>query len=696
MSQVKRVKTTPKEASLGLDFGTSSSKMTLAYMQRINDQEGVTISRIPIAADLGHPDRSQDGMAHFEFVAFAALVDGRLEFGRRCLDQDTSYPLKTMFSYLAGINPEKLSCLPGGNDLIEATSVPREITEEMIRDVLNRYFKWLRDQALVQATSINVAIKRLVLTYPTYLCEDQEVDDVNKYMELYRKLIIPLWSECDITVYFLLLEFKFATRGTSVSRDVCEPTFNSHNTFRRSSLWEFLQDPDEKNKPLNIAVADNGSSTLNIQVQSVYFDEEGEFLCSQSNVGQNWRAGTLGGSYLSNDRVKGYIERAIKTPDWPSGELAVLLRRFEERKRVLDAQSHNENIVLIGSHPNRAVWLSPKRIQRYICAAFDSGIKVLESEVERLLKLGRDFAVVLCGGSYCNPGHLRHVQHCLDYAQIRARRKGIRLKHAVLANFDPSGWQSAVSAGAAISVWPLPSPYDIFLGSSVGRSALGIQRLKKDRVQEWIGSKNVKVLLSVGCNPLSYFQANVGKKTQSRIIYRLICDPQYEDKTGQTPIIVEDLEETLNGPICPYDLGFEVEATQLPLGYYRFSIEGRDAAILAAGQRSVRKDTIVLWLLCRAISRPDISDKRWKLVVQTDPATKLLFVEDTHWFPARCQNPECLTDFQRTSGRRANRCTKCPWFCLCYSCFHRMGNREAPDHDDTHIFEQVIVAPEPN
>ncbi|KAJ3562247.1 hypothetical protein NPX13_g8636 [Xylaria arbuscula] len=46
-----------QDRSLGLDFGSSSSKMTLAHMLRINDQEGVTICRVPVNVDLGHPDR---------------------------------------------------------------------------------------------------------------------------------------------------------------------------------------------------------------------------------------------------------------------------------------------------------------------------------------------------------------------------------------------------------------------------------------------------------------------------------------------------------------------------------------------------------------------------------------------------------------------------------------------------------------
>lgn len=228
-------------------------------MQRINDQEGVTISGVPIAVDLGHPDRFRDGMTNFEFVAFTAFVNGQLEFGRMCLDQDTSYPLKTMFTYLAGIDSKaKLDQLPGGKDILEAcsrTSGPGMISASMIHDVLWRYFEWLRDQALVQATNINVVIKRLIPTYPSYLCSNQEDDDIDRYMSLYRKLILPLWSAQDITVHFV-------SEGQAAALYVCEPIWDSHNTFRRSNLWEFLQDPDDRNKPLHIAVSDNGSSTL--------------------------------------------------------------------------------------------------------------------------------------------------------------------------------------------------------------------------------------------------------------------------------------------------------------------------------------------------------------------------------------------------------------------------------------------------
>ncbi|KAJ3578740.1 hypothetical protein NPX13_g1825 [Xylaria arbuscula] len=561
----KRVKIAPKEASLGLGFGSSSSKMTLAHTLRINDEEGVTNCRVPVNVDLGHPDRFSSGLTNHEFISFAALVDGRLEFGRSCLNRDSSIPLKTMFTYLAGINSkEKLHRLPGGRDLYEAcnrTSGPGMISKAMISDVLWRYFGWLRDQALVQAKNMNVVIKRLILTYPAYLRGDRDEDVIeedvtDKYMSLYRRLILPLWHSEDVTVHFV-------GEGQAAGLYVCEPIYDSYNTFQRSSLWNFLQDPVQRNKPLHIAIFDNGGSTLNLQLQSIYFDEEGNFLCSQCNAGDNWRTGTFGGSYLSNECVKMWIRATIEEKNWPTSELAIILKRFEEEKCALDAKSFDKDIILIGSDPNYFISVPPEIIRKSIRAAFRSGFKTLGKEVDRLLDLGNDFAVVLCGGSYCNPLYRGCVEDYLRDVQRRGEERGMQIKHAVLANFDGSGWQSAVSAGAAISVWPLPSPYDVFLGSSVGRSAIGIQRLKKGTGRfsgTIIGSTEVKVLLSAGCDPLSSFTLK-SKKNRSKSIYRLICDPKYGDERGQARIkLGKSDEEILNGPICPYDLGFEIEA----------------------------------------------------------------------------------------------------------------------------------------
>lgn len=70
--------------------------------------------------------------------------------------------------------------------------------------------------------------------------------------------------------------------------------------------------------------------------------------------------GTLGGSYLSNDRVKRWIKQATKEKDWPVGELAVILRRFEEEKCMLDAESVDKDVIrklLLKSH-----LLSPWRV----------------------------------------------------------------------------------------------------------------------------------------------------------------------------------------------------------------------------------------------------------------------------------------------------------------------------------------------
>lgn len=192
---------------------------------------------------------------------------------------------------------------------------------------------------------------------------------------------------------------------------------------------------------------------------------------------------------------------------------------------------------------------------------------------------------------------------------------------------------------------------------------------------------------------------NLKKKQRLKTVFRLICDPQYGDERGGTPIEVGKAGQVLNGPICPYDLDFELEAIQLPPGRLQFTIEGRDADTLASGRRSIQRDAIILWLCCRAVhgdgrERPHINDRRWKLVIRTDPATKLLQVDEKEEFFARCQNPRCLGDFQTMSCARAERCTTCTGLYLCQHCHDKIGELRVFGHEEHHNFEPVIVAPE--
>lgn len=125
--------------------------------------------RVQFVGGRGHPDHPRHSGEVHQFVAFAGLSEGQLIIDRRSLAMDENYPLKTILTQLAGINPKRL---PGGRYLLQAIR-KGVVDTKMMEDVLRQHFEFLRDLAQKQAKTQKVTIKTIVLTYPNYLCANE-------------------------------------------------------------------------------------------------------------------------------------------------------------------------------------------------------------------------------------------------------------------------------------------------------------------------------------------------------------------------------------------------------------------------------------------------------------------------------------------------------------------------------------------
>lgn len=107
-----------------------------------------------------------------------------------------------------------------------------------------------------------------------------------------------------------------------------------------------------------------------------------------------------------------------------------------------------------------------------------------------------------------------------------------------------------------------------------------------------------------------------------------------ESESGFQPIQIGTADEVNNGPLSTYDLGWDVSGEDLPQGYVEMSIYGPDIDALTCPECTSigPKEQITMFLRCHktAVSGVEVSDpanKTWKLVLRTDPASKLLVVD---------------------------------------------------------------------
>lgn len=178
------------ECTVGIDFGASTSKVSLAWITN----GGKKVSRVPYIGDIDGADYPRESYK-FRFIASAVLEGKELRLTNIPPSRGTSISLKTILMYQAGICSETLRRAPDGNPLLENIDSGR-ITMAMCRDALHGHHRLLRKMAMEQAAAPNrkMKITQVVLTYPNFLCESEGAQDFRLYMKTYRRMIHHIWG----------------------------------------------------------------------------------------------------------------------------------------------------------------------------------------------------------------------------------------------------------------------------------------------------------------------------------------------------------------------------------------------------------------------------------------------------------------------------------------------------------------------
>lgn len=160
-------------------------------------------------------------------------------------------------------------------------------------------------------------------------------------------------------------------------------------------------------------------------------------------------------------------------------------------------------------------------------------------------------------------------------------------------------------------------------------------------------------------------------------------------------LAITDRPKIRNGPLYTYDLDFEVAAADLPSGMIRFRMDGDVATRLALNeimQSAKDKTELKIQLRCTKIDdcRKEVYDpqnRRWRLTVKTDTASKLLLIDGQEELPSNCHEYECKAQLDNEIVV----CRDCGHaYCgKCYEVF--WSDMEGVLHPPGHKFEEVSL-----
>ncbi|KAI0409187.1 hypothetical protein F4802DRAFT_593476 [Xylaria palmicola] len=521
----------PMTAYAGIDLGSSTSKITLAYtVAAPSGRREAEIIRVAFDGALDDPERPDRLESSYEFIAQAALEDGALVTGRQSLLKDHSIPLKTIHIHRSGITREgALKQIPGGTYLLNACAAG-QITPEMEEDALMHH-RLLYEMAQSEAKEIGpgIQITDAVFSYPNYLVPSEEAGDFEKYTAYYRKLVRPIWGSA--------VHFHFISEGQAAASD-----------FQAPAIVERGRTPNTRFK-----------------------------IDTHSPRQWEQQLGSCGGSHLLNYTIKDKITEAYKSRLAP-GNLAELERDFERLKTGIDWSGSFKTMHLSCQNPSVRFPLYPSALEEAFATAFNGGLKILGKQIKNAISHSQTFVIVFCGGSYLCKALRRAVDDLL--AKIRNDNERVSFKHAYLAEFDKAS-SSAVSAGAALSLIHMPKAEDVLAVSVIGLHVAG-----KDNLESAldIGDNEAAFLFGEGYGPVPYYHTYFNDPQQSSLNkLALICDPNYFSGIPSLdrrkfnhrqkcfkPIQIQKPDFGVNSPMGPYDLGFSIPAAQLPEGYVRF------------------------------------------------------------------------------------------------------------------------------
>lgn len=280
-----------------------------------------------------------------------------------------------------------------------------------------------------------------------------------------------------------------------------------------------------------------------------------------------------------------------------------------------------------------------------------------------------------------------------------------------------------MSAGAALSVLNMPSPAALLRGSALG---LQVVMLDQDDQPEASASSDASSSISseggsgagadddndsdsddqddlgfwdgetgaecIFCPGYNINASSTKRYPGGQVRFRLVCDPCYKpepinDQEARLPALpIGTRRREPTGPTSTYDLNWESEhlGSRLPAGGVRFKISGARMERIAAGKdRAADSDRPIPFILtCKSVTsrgepRDSASDKRWSLLLKTDPGSWLLQVVQVRRLPILCS--VCHSVLRQ----RAWVCEECEDLGLCGKCRkHSTGLPEGHDPEE--------------
>lgn len=194
----------------GQDLGNHWSKVAVAYLPDSLGDGLPSVTCVGFRGGMHHPEYYRGkGRSKYEFVATAALKNGKLIWGQQALKCDISFSLKAVLLVYCGITRETtLTEMPDGLVLLRLFR-NGTITLQMMEDVLLDHFNFLKDLILMHLDHVNSTspgerrqtratledLVRMCITHPNFICPNEGAGDFRLIQTGYSRLMRRVWGD---------------------------------------------------------------------------------------------------------------------------------------------------------------------------------------------------------------------------------------------------------------------------------------------------------------------------------------------------------------------------------------------------------------------------------------------------------------------------------------------------------------------
>ncbi|KAK6220634.1 hypothetical protein LQW54_002079 [Pestalotiopsis sp. IQ-011] len=656
----------PIKCVCGIDIGSNTSQVSLAFVQPDGQKQ---IFRV--WADFQGPNRPNPLSSALDSRDFPAdvaldLDHGRLIQGRQAQESVDRFAIKTIISVRAGLRRrEILEKMPRGAEFW-ALCRKNIVTERMIDAVVRENFSSLRDEAIrkVEQSAQSMVINKVIFTYPNYLPEEKH-GDFEKWWNYVCSRWMDVWRP-----QYPNIAIHGASEGQAIGCYITATFQDQADCITRGQLKTKLG-VSRRYSLQPVLVVDAGGSSVNVQNVVLKFEESGELECIQSSYVYGAKSGVQGGSELSNCKIR---ELILQSYTGAEANKAALLADWEYQKHGIDYTK--DRAIVVSDSSGGGIRLRPELVREIFHQTQRPLLDAVKREVRILLGFEQRFGVLFCDGSFRNLCLRQEVDHYMHTEVAESAQKNSQTVNYCFLGDCETTWSSAVSAGAAVSLLQLPHPVSL-----LSRTALGIQRKNliddgDDSESEWEPETEATVLLLMkkpqsqehdnGTYTEGISSVDMDNHTKPRAQYEFVCDPNYaqhlSNLRGQSrssdrrreglrrpnartsgiqrpsieiPFVNQSIGTDSN--LGPYDIGFSVDGLDLPRGEIRWQLDIEDFGFPAhssvADENLSEDDRIQATLRCWHVDEGDREaydplNKEWRLVIETDPASRLLKIAE--------------------------------------------------------------------